>query len=157
MLNITMVYQDRNTQTWASEVGRQMAHLIGTENVHVTSWQISDLIQSELIADTVWSAARADIIIVAVSAQEEVPAELCAWIDAWLPRRVQRSGSLVVLTVQPAETKNQMSPIKKYLLEIAQKGHLDFIPHERKMPDASGDLTGKGTVPDSPVHDAHAI
>ena len=151
MLNIMLVYQDRVTEAWAAKVHDQVAHLVGKENIHASWWQISDLIQPGFIADAIWSATQADVIIVAVPTAGELPDDLCVWMDVWLPRRSRGPGVLVMVTGQPEELESQVSPALQYLREVARKGHLDFIPHEPKNQGTTDDSPSGKQSPDSGI------
>jgi hypothetical protein len=131
-LHLTMVYQDRNTQAWAAETYNQVANLIGKENIHFSSWPISDLLRPGVVSDAVWSAAQADVIIVAVSAREKMPDDLCTWVHAWLPRRARQPGTLMALIALPEGPADQAFLAKKYLRDIARKGRLYFLLREQK-------------------------
>jgi hypothetical protein len=131
-LHLTMVYQDRNTHAWASEIYGQVADLIGKENIHFSSWPISSLLQPESASDAVWSAAQADVIIIAVSGREKVPDDLCTWVNAWLPRRAHRPGTLLALIALPNGPTDQAFLAKNYLRDIARKGRLYFLSREHK-------------------------
>ena len=79
-LNVTMVYEDPTTLEWAMEMWDRVTQMAGKENISVTSWSIGDLAQPEILTEAVLSAARADVIVIAVSAAEKLPIDLCVWI-----------------------------------------------------------------------------
>jgi hypothetical protein len=134
-LNVMMVYQDFATRKWAAEMWERVAQSVGGDNIQVSSWRIGDLVQPGSIADAVWSAAQADVIMIAVRSPGELPVELCVWIDAWLPRRTRSAGALVALIgLPPAASTARASHIQEYLCAVARRGRLDFMPREREVP-----------------------
>ena len=137
VLNVTMVYQDRTAREWATEMWGRVTQLVGKENISAASWSISDLARPGILVEAVRSAVRADVIVVAVSDAKELPPDLCAWIDVWLPRRVRGTGALVALIGLPEEPDHQAFSTQDYLRAVADNGGLDFFPQERVQPVAS--------------------
>jgi len=131
---IMMVHQDHATQEWAMEMCGRAKHLVGKESLSAVSWRISDLAQPGILSAAVRSAARADVVVVAVSAAAEVPHDLHVWFDAWLPRRVRITSSLVALIGRPEASCQQASRILDYFRAVARKGGLDFFPAQRLLP-----------------------
>ena len=130
-LNVTMVCEDLLTREWAAEMWDRVTQIAGKENISVTSWRISDLALPEILADAVLSAARADVIVIAVSAAEKLPIDLCVWIAAWVPRRARRAGAVVALMGLPQEPDDpQAFRARDFLQMVALKGGLDFFPRE---------------------------
>ena len=134
VLNVTMVYQDRTTREWASEMWGRVAQLVGKESINAVSWRISDLARPGILAEAVQSAAHADVVVAAVSAAEELPSDLYVWFDIWLPRRTRSTGALVALIGLPEAASHQSSHAQEYFQSVARKGGLDFFPQKRLLP-----------------------
>jgi hypothetical protein len=146
-LNVTMVYEDLATRRWAMETWGRATQMTGEGNISVTSWSIGDLARPEILAEAILSAARADIIVIAVSAAEKLPIDLCVWIAAWVPRRARRVGALVALIGLSQEPDDhQAFSARDFLWMIALKGGLDFFPRERVLPVAATDPFGMETI-----------
>jgi hypothetical protein len=145
-LNVTMVCEDLLTREWAAEMWDRVTQMAGKENISVTSWRISDLALPEILADAVLSAARADVIVIAVSAAEKLPVGLCVWIAAWVPRRARRAGALVALIGLPQKRDRQAFSTRDFLRMVALKSGLDFFPRERVLPMALTDPFGLETI-----------
>jgi hypothetical protein len=134
VLNVTMVYQDLRTWDWAAGIGRRMTELIGKESISAAAWRISDLAQPGILAEAVASAARADVVVAAVYAAEELPSDLCVWFDVWLPRRTRSTGALVALIGLSEEGCHRASRAQDYFQAVAHKGRMDFFPQKRLVP-----------------------
>ena len=139
VLTITMVYQDLATREWAADVQDLVAQSVGEGSTRAASWRISDLARPSVLAEAIRSAARADVVVVAVSAAEELPRELYAWIEAWLPRRVGGKGALVALIGLPEAASQRAARVQDYFQAVAREAWLGFFPQQRLLPAASRD------------------
>ena len=133
-LSVAVVYQDALAQEWASQVCARARQLVGDDCLQ-SHWWHSELLQKPAaLAEAVNAACLADVIVVAVQAAAELPVDLCVWIDAWLPRRGRKSGALVALIGVPDPTPPGAALAHDYLLTVARKAGLDFLPHEQTVP-----------------------
>jgi len=136
-LNVALVYQDAPTRKWADQVCDQVTQLAGKDAVHCTRWEINQLGDPKALKDAVQSATQADAILISIYDTNELPMNLCGWIDAWLSRRSQPTGALIALISVPGQTSAQLEKARSYLRAVAHKGRLDFLLRERKLPVAS--------------------
>jgi len=130
---IAVVYQDTLAQSWAIQMCRPVRQKFGGENVQNTWHSVRSLSDPEILVEAANAAFAADVIVVAIHAADEMPPELCAWIDVWLPRRLARVGALAALIGVAGETAPEVSRTQEYLQAVARRGLLDFLPHERKL------------------------
>ena len=145
-LNVTMVYEDPAARKWAAEMWGPVTQMAGEENISVASWSIGSLAWPEMIEEAALSAARADVIVIAVSAAERLPIDLCVWIGAWVPRRARRAGALAALISPPRKRDLQAFSTRDFLQMVAIKGGLDFFSRDRALPVASTDFLGLETI-----------
>ena len=136
-LNVVSVCQDTPTRQWATKVCDQVTRLAGKDAVHCTWWKIDRLGDPGILQEAVLAAIQADAILVSIYDAEELPVELCAWIDAWLPRRYVPMGALIALITKPEQPGDQMNHARDYLRTVAHKGRLDFLLRERRLPGTS--------------------
>jgi len=132
--SIAGVYQDALTCGWAVQLCRPVTQLAGEEWVQHTWYEVPTLRDPCILLNAVQTALRADAIIVSVHAADELPAELCAWIEAWLPHRLSRMGALAALIGVAGRAVSQAVCTEEYLRTVACRGQLDFVPRERRMP-----------------------
>jgi hypothetical protein len=137
VLNVATVYQDPLTRYWAAELWDRVGRLIGHEGVWRKSWRIGELTDPRLFTDAVQAATEADVLVISVRDAGEWPASLHVWIDSWLPRRAGREGALVALIGVPGQPDGQSGRAHQYLATVAREAGLDFLPRERKLPDAA--------------------
>jgi hypothetical protein len=135
VLRVVTVYQDPLTRHWARELWERVGQLINGEGVCRQSWKISDLTDPRIFMDAVEAAAEADVLVVAVRDTRELPIGLYVWIDSWIPSRAGPGGALVALIGMPPKPDAQSGRAYQYLESVARKARLDFLPHERKLPE----------------------
>jgi hypothetical protein len=135
---IAVVYQDTLSQSWAIQMCRPVRQKFGGENVESTWHSVHSLSDPEILVEAAQAALAADVIVIAIHAADELPPELCAWIDVWLPRRLARVGALAALIGVTGEPAPQAVRTQEYLEAVARRGLLDFLPHAREIPAESG-------------------
>jgi hypothetical protein len=130
-LKIAGVYQDLKSRAWAEDLWNRVAQLTGPDAVQVAAWTIDELNHAPAFQEAVSAATLADVLVVSIHAGEQLPPGLCAWIDAWLPRRQRRDGALIVLLgVTAGQPDVPLARAKEYLRTIACRGGLDFLLRE---------------------------
>ena len=132
-LNVIVVYQDSVTRHWAASLLDRLGQLLDTGCIRPKSWKLADLTRAFVFAEAVHAAAEADVLVVSVRDAGELPPLLNVWIDAWIPQRAGRTGTLVALIGVPARPDALAGRAHGYLESIARQAGLDFLPHERKL------------------------
>jgi hypothetical protein len=130
---IAVVYQDKVTQSWAMQLCHPVEEKFGREYVQNTWYEVNSLGDPEMLLEAVSTALSADVIVISVYAADELPPELCTWIDVWLPRRLSRAGALAALIGVAGEPAPTAIRTQEYLQAVARRGQLDFLPHERTL------------------------
>ena len=133
-LNVALVYQDIPTRKWAAQVCDQVARLAGKDAVHCASWEISRLGDPEVLMDAILMTLVADVVMVSIDDAKELPIDLCAWFDAWLPYRSLPTGALIALINVPGQPGAQTDHARDCLRAVAREGRLDFLLRERRQP-----------------------
>ena len=133
-LKVLVVYEDTVSEVWAAQFCHRATRAIGPEGLNLSLWRMGSLTQPDLLPRAVQAAAQADVLVVALRGADELPLDLCVWIDVWLPRRYRQPGVLVALIDRPEQSCFSFSRTEEYLRAVARKGSLDFMPQERKMP-----------------------
>jgi hypothetical protein len=144
-LNITMVYEDDQTREWAREAFERVNKLAGKQPVRPTWWKLSKLSDPGVLAASVSTAMRADVIVVAVRASEGMPLPFYAWTNSWSPNRHQINGVLVALLGSPEPRNKRSGRVAAYLQTIARQARLDFLVEQRAVSTAvSAPVSGNG-------------
>ena len=126
-LNITAVYQDPPGREWAAELLCRMSQLMGDDTIANHAWNIVELDRPEAFSAAVAAATVADVLVISFPAGEQLPSILCAWMEAWLPRRLRRDGTLIALIgVAAGQPDARSEQTEDYLRRVAGRGRLDF-------------------------------
>jgi hypothetical protein len=134
-LRVIIAYEDPLTHYWAMELWGRVGDLIGGGGICRTAWRISDLAHPGLFAEAVKEAARAHVLVISFRDAGALPPCLCKWVEAWKPRRIGTGGALVALIGVPPQPNAPAGQAYAYLENVARKVGLDFLPHERKLPE----------------------
>ena len=130
-LKVTVIYQDHAGYHWAREICSQVQHVIGEDALRIEAWSIDELNCLEPWCQAVEAASNADLIVVAVRAEGQLPLDVGIWLDTWLPQRRARPGALIALLSVPDQPGFRPFQVQESLHEVAQKSHLDFFLQER--------------------------
>ena len=109
----------------------QVQHVIGEDALRIEAWSIDELNCLEPWCQAVEAASNADLIVVAVRAEGQLPLDVGIWLDTWLPQRRARPGALIALLSVPDQPGFRPFQVQESLHEVAQKSHLDFFLQER--------------------------
>ena len=131
--NITVVYQDALTRSWARQICGPVAQKFGADSVQHSWHDVGSLNDPAKLIEAVRTTLAADVIVVSVHAAEELPMALYVWITVWLPRRRARNGTLAALIGMAGASGSHAVRTQKYLQAVARRGQLEFTPHERNF------------------------
>ncbi len=127
---LTVVYEDVESLDWARTMRDRVTAFIGRQSVVDASWRMCYLTNPDVFPHAVETATWADAILVAVHEAVELPPDLCAWVNAWLPRRGGREGTLVAL-LGPS-VSGTIRTVRRYLEAVARRGGLTFLLEHHK-------------------------
>lgn len=129
-VHLVLVFEDELTRQRALLLCERTMRVLGPETVQFRQWSVARLLEASSFPAALAAALRADVLMVALYAGEDVPGDLAAWTDLWLPRRAFRPGALVALLGVPHLPLEKPTPAHEYLGAVARRAHLDFLPHE---------------------------
>jgi hypothetical protein len=136
-LNLVVLYEDRLTWQWATELWGRVAELVGSGGIRRSVWRIGDLVPHEVFADAVREAAKAHVLVISLRDAGVLPSRFCEWVEAWVPHRVASGGAMVALIGVQPRPDAASGQAYGYLESVARRAGLDYLPHERKLPDYS--------------------
>ena len=137
VLNIVGIFQDHVTREWATQSFRRATELAGEERIQNNWFSAGSLSDPAILVEAVQATLEADVIVVSIYADDELPLDLYVWFDAWLPRRGARAGALAAVVGVATPMQPQSLRTFDYLEAVARRARLDFIPDERLRPAAS--------------------
>ncbi len=145
-LQVVAIHEDFLPWEWTTQVYSLAMQVVGPPSVQIACWTVGALAQPGERQAANAAAANADILIVSVCAARELPLNVHLWIDSWLPCRLQRTGALVPVLGVPPQPSPFPARVREYLHDVATLAHLDFLPHERTLPEASSRFADEATA-----------
>jgi hypothetical protein len=133
-LKVAVVHHDEVTRDFAVAALGRAAATVGMDSFCCTWWSVADLSEAHVLDHAVRATVAADVIVVSVRAQSELPVGLCVWTDFWLSRRPQGNGALLALIGVPEESPHTAAPTRDYLQKVAERAQLDFLSTDRPLP-----------------------
>jgi hypothetical protein len=124
---VVAVYNHLDSRALAVRVCEDLAQQFKDDVAFEFSWWGFKYLKEPGIAHSAMRAAtKADLIFISPGSTDELPSEVKAWFDSWLPQRQALEGALVVLRNEPA-ARNQRDQ-DQYLKLMAQRADMDFLP-----------------------------
>ncbi len=139
-LNVVLVYEDDQTRGWAKEAYDRVTGIASQQGVRPTWWKLNNLSDPGVLAAAVSTAARADVIVIALRTTEGLPLPFYAWTSAWVTNRRQWSGVMVSFLGSSFNGHTSGGRVGDYLRSLSQQARLDFVLETR---------VAKETVPSS--------
>jgi hypothetical protein len=154
-LNVSLVYEDAETQTWARDAFQRAASVAGPETVRSTWWKLDDLSAPGVLAGAISTAMRADVIVIATRAKEGLSMPFYLWAETWAAHRGSVRGALVaILGASPWPTKEQ-ARLREYLRKAAEQSRMDFVLEERQTVEVVRATNNDSPAPRESSESAH--
>ena len=128
LFNVVIAYEDYEADTRARHMMDRMALQLGTEfRILTDDWKFEMIDDRRLRSHAVQAAAGADMIILAVSGDGELPAHIKDWFEQWtLSPRAERVA-LVVLHRLEQDTLDEIPSLRRYLQSISAPRGIDLF------------------------------
>src|SRR5207302_11130541 len=95
---VVVAYEDFFTGEQAkATIDRLLQQFEWRHNIALTLWHFDVLKEPALNEIAIRDAAQADMVVVAVDANSELPAEVTNWLEQWTPWKTKGEGVLVAL------------------------------------------------------------
>lgn len=129
--NVVIAYEDLETGKHAKKTYDFLQEHLGHEfEFSNQMWKFDVLSVPKLREMAAKDAVTADIIIVAAHGQSDLPKEVKAWIELWMPEKLQ-AIALVGLFDREECFDN---PARSYLAGIADRASLEFFSQPGSLP-----------------------
>jgi hypothetical protein len=133
VLNVTFLYEEPGTRSWAREAYEQVCQTHGAENIRATWWKMNDLTVPGVLAGAVSTAMRADMVIIAATGSEGLPLPFYFWMKSWAPHRQQTGGVLSAILGAPEQNGARGGRVADYLGAIAAQTGMQFKLEQRSI------------------------
>ena len=124
---IVVLYEDNSSRDAAIQLCKTLEKVFDAELDFETTWCRFKYFSDPTVAsEAAQIASHADLIIVSIPRAQDLPLEVKAWFERWLPDRESSDGALVLLQTSeaPASPQNLQT---SYLYLLAQRANLDYL------------------------------
>jgi hypothetical protein len=132
-LRLLSLYEDIPASVRARRAAGTIARLAGSRwQTASDMWKIDSLTVSEPIKEMIFSdAAKADVIVIALSSLEQRALELVQWLDSLAAREPKRSVPALLIAMLGGEENKpkELDWTVKQLMRCAQQTDRNFIWH----------------------------
>ena len=135
---IVVLYEDNSSRDSAIHLCKTLEKIFHEDLDFEITWCRFKYFNDPAVAsEAAQIAAQADLIIVSIQRVQDLPLEVKAWFERWLPNRESSDGALVLLQTseEPSSTISQTS----YLYLLAQRANLDYLSLSNAAPSISTD------------------
>src|SRR5690348_8957965 len=95
---VSVIYENPEIREHASRFCQKVAEECDGPAEFELSWWSFDMLKHAIMSgDAALKAARADLVVFAMTAGGDLPHEIKLWIENWLGKRGEREGALVGL------------------------------------------------------------
>jgi hypothetical protein len=134
---IVVLYEDNSSRDAAIRLCNTLEKIFHTELDFEITWCRFKYFSDPCVAsEAAEIAAQANLIIVSIQRAQDLPLEVKAWFERWLPDRESTEGALVLLQTseEPPSPQNFQS---SYLYLLAQRANLDYLSLSNAGPSTS--------------------
>ncbi len=140
--NVVVAYDAPRTARRALDLVAGVTRDMGEEvSIHRNLWRFDVLSFPSERQTAVNDAARADLVVVAANGDEELPASVKVWLEAWTARRGAGESALVALLESYRPAREHSSPARSVLEAAARKAGQEFFVHEFRAPSPKVDTS----------------
>jgi hypothetical protein len=125
---MVVVYEDLAAHERAMEMGGRLTAQFGDEPAFAfSSWNFKDLADPAFAAQSVETAARADVIIISTHGNE-LPSAVGAWLESCARARIGTEGALALLLAEPFSLSAGSGAVVTRLEHTARRLGMDYLP-----------------------------
>ena len=133
--DLVVAYEDTETRNRALHLYDHLAQqLMDDYDFQCSWWKFDHLANPILQQEAADSAADANMVILSIRAQQELPPVQKAWMEDWIARRQHRKAALVVMIADTTQPEHDAAPALAYLRNAARIGGMDFFLHGFELP-----------------------
>jgi len=126
---VAVVYDDTSSRDRAIRMCDNLVNRFKDDlDFAFTWWNVRFFENPEIEQLAEQAAAEADLIFFSSAGAAEPSLEVKKWIEGWLACRETQEGALAVWVDKSTEMQDRITPLEFYLRDVAERGHLDFLP-----------------------------
>lgn len=132
--DLVVAYEDTTTRNRAMLLYDHLAQqLLDDYDFQVSWWKLDHLENPELCEQAVDAAAGANMVIVSVRGDRDVPAIFDRWLQGWAAHKAPQKSALVMLLGAHMDTTGENHHLQARLQQLARQAKMDFFAHAYEL------------------------
>ena len=133
--DLLVAYDDVTTRNRALQLCDRLTKKLADDyDFKCTWWKFDHLRDTALREQAADAAAEANMIILSIHADNELPAAVKAWTETWLARKDHGKRALVTLIDGAQQQGQGFCPVQLYLQKVAHIGGMNFFSQPFDLP-----------------------
>ncbi len=127
-IDVVMVYQDFATGLRAKRLYDNLCRQLEPEcELNQSMWKFEVLAIPRIGAVAAEEAAEADLVIISMHGDLELPGKVKAWLETWVGDKSNPNGALVAVFDDSEDAGGQVASVQASLRQIADRGGMHFF------------------------------
>jgi hypothetical protein len=126
-LKVVVVYEEFQMGLQGKKIADRIAREAGRAAPELTAWRFDRIRSAALTAAAVRQAEEADLIIVAPRHPDNLPPQVCIWLEAWSANRKPGHGALIALFDARTAVTVRRSSVARLLWSASQRAGIDYF------------------------------
>jgi len=136
---IVVLYEDNSSRDAAIRLCNTLEKIFDAElDFEITWCRFKYFSDPAVASEAAEIAGQSDLIIVSIQRAQDLPLEVKAWFERWLPDRESNDGALVLLQTSE-EAPSPQNLQCSYLYLLAQRANLDYLSLSNAGPSTSAE------------------
>jgi hypothetical protein len=133
--DLLVAYDDVTTRNRALQLCDRLTKKLADDyDFKCTWWKFDHLRDTTLREQAADAAAEANMIILSIHADKELPVAVKAWTETWLARKDHGKRALVTLIDGAQQQGQGFCPVQLYLQKVAHIGGMNFFSQPFDLP-----------------------
>jgi hypothetical protein len=134
MVKLFIIYKDLESSRRAYEFCESLQHKLGPSvNIDLLLWHYNLLENAAMRELAIADAVVADQVIVCGDEGSELPPGVRSCMAGWLLDKSEQTSTLVAILDGSSPLSRCATPVRDYLLKVAEVGKVQFVCHETEM------------------------
>jgi hypothetical protein len=135
VFRIVIAYEDFDTGTRATMMTKRLAAQLPPEiGLATDAWKFELIGDPHLCELARKSATDANMLIISVTGNSELPADISEWLENWALRERNQPVALVALHNLEPQALDESPPLRTYLRRVAEQGNMHFFWYGEDRP-----------------------
>jgi hypothetical protein len=134
-IKVVVVYEEFHMGLQGKKISDRICREAGRAAPELTAWRFDRIRSATLTAAAVRQAEEADLIIVAPRHPDNLPPQVCVWLEEWSANRKPGHGALIALFDARTAVTSRRSNVARLLVSAAQRAGMNYFFCKEPIPE----------------------